>query len=176
MGGAVFPPCCLTWDQNMVVVMKIMVTSFKRSCACTASLIAPDPAAGHCRPMPLPETPGCSQASLGQSLVGSLFLSPGSWCAQNFVCALQESVSSVFCKFWWLCGGVNGGLLQESLCHTRSAAPTSPALAAGHCWPVPPQKTLKHNSGSVSMGSLVPGAHKVCLSSPSISGRYGVWF
>ena len=38
---------------------------------------------------------------------------------QAFVCALQESVSSVFCKFWWLCGGVNGGLLQESLCHTQ---------------------------------------------------------
>ena len=34
----------------MVEVMKIMATSFKRSCACTASLIAPDPAAGHCQP------------------------------------------------------------------------------------------------------------------------------
>ena len=31
----------------MVEVMKIMVTSFKRSHACTASLSAPDPAAGH---------------------------------------------------------------------------------------------------------------------------------
>ena len=30
---------------------------------------------------------------LTQSLVGSLLLSPGSWCAQSFVCALQESVS-----------------------------------------------------------------------------------
>ena len=26
MGGTVFPPCCLTWDQTMVEVMKIMVT------------------------------------------------------------------------------------------------------------------------------------------------------
>ena len=25
MSGAVFPPCCLTWDQTMVEVMKIMV-------------------------------------------------------------------------------------------------------------------------------------------------------
>ena len=25
MGGAVFPPCCLTWGQTMVEVMKIMV-------------------------------------------------------------------------------------------------------------------------------------------------------
>ena len=58
--------------------------------------------------MPPPETPGPSQASLGQSLVGSLLLSLGSWCTQGFVCALQESVSPVLCKFWWLYGGVNG--------------------------------------------------------------------
>ena len=32
----------------------------------------------------------------------------------------------------------------------------------------------KHSSVSVSMGSLGPGAHKVCLSSLSISGGYGV--
>ena len=31
MGGAVFPPCYLTWDQTMVEVMKIMSNSFKRS-------------------------------------------------------------------------------------------------------------------------------------------------
>ena len=49
--------------------------------------------------MPLPETPGHTQASLDQSLVESLLLSPGSWCAQGFVCALQESVSLVLCKF-----------------------------------------------------------------------------
>ena len=42
-----------------------------------------------------PETSGHSRASLGQSLVGSLLLSPGSWCTQAFVCALQESVSSL---------------------------------------------------------------------------------
>ena len=49
--------------------------------------------------MPLLETPGRSQASLGQSLVGSMLLSPGPWYAQSFVCALQESVSPVLCKF-----------------------------------------------------------------------------
>ena len=38
--------------------MKIMATSFKRSHAHTAALSAPDPAAGHRRPMPLLETPG----------------------------------------------------------------------------------------------------------------------
>ena len=40
-----------------------------------------------------------SQASLAQSLVGSLLLSPGSWYAQGFVCALRESVSPVLWKF-----------------------------------------------------------------------------
>ena len=55
----------------------------------------PDPAAGHHWPTPPPETPGHSQTSLGKSLVGSLLLSPGSWCTQGFVCAHQESVSPV---------------------------------------------------------------------------------
>ena len=54
----------------------------------TIVLSAPDPVAGHCRATPLLETPGPSQASLAQSLVGSLFLSPHSCCAQGFVCAL----------------------------------------------------------------------------------------
>ena len=39
----------------MVEVMKIMVTSFKRSHALTATLSAPDPASGHSQPMPLPK-------------------------------------------------------------------------------------------------------------------------
>ena len=59
----------------------------------------PDPETGHCRPTPPPETPGHSQAGLAQPLVGSLLLSPGSWCAQGFVCALEESVSPVLWKF-----------------------------------------------------------------------------
>ena len=91
---------------TLVEVMKITATSCKRSHACTAALSAPDPAASHCRPMSLLETPGHSRASLGQFLVGSLLLSPGSWCTQSFVCALQESVSLVLCKFWGLYGGV----------------------------------------------------------------------
>ena len=74
------------------------------------------------------ETPGHSQASLGQSLVGSLLLSPGSWCTEGFVCALQESVSPVLCKFCGveLYGGVNGDLLQEGLCHTQVRCIKSP--------------------------------------------------
>ena len=103
----------------------MMATSFKRSHACTATLSAPNPAAGHHRPTPPPETPGHSWVNLGQSLLGSLH-SPGSWCAQGFVCALQESVSSVPCKVWWIYGGVNGDLLQEDLSHTQVCGTQSP--------------------------------------------------
>ena len=103
----------------MVEVMTIMVTSLKRSSACTATLMAPDPVVGHRQPMPLPETPGHSWESLGQSILGLLLLFPGCWYAQSFVCAVQESVSPALCKFWQLYGRVNGDLLQEGLCHTQ---------------------------------------------------------
>ena len=88
--------------------------------------VPPTLQAGHRRPVPLPETPGHSWASLRQSLVGLLLLSPGSWCAQGFVCALQESVSPVLCKFWQLNGGVNGDLLQEGLCLSQVYCTQSP--------------------------------------------------
>ena len=94
-------------------------TSFKRSLAHTATLSVTNPAAGHCWPTPLPETPGHLWTSLGQSLVGSQLLSPGSWCTQVSVCALQESVSPVPCKSLWLYCGVNSDLLQEGLCRTQ---------------------------------------------------------
>ena len=37
----------------------------------------------------------------------------------------------------------------------RSAGPRVPAPAADLCWPIPPQGTLKHSSGSVSVGPCV---------------------
>ena len=86
---------------------------------CTATLTATNPGAGHCQGMLLLGNLGHSWASLGQSLVESLLLSPGSWCTRGFVCALQESVLPVLCKCWWLYGGVNGDLLQKGLCHTQ---------------------------------------------------------
>ena len=72
----------------MVEAMKIMVTSFRRSHADTATPSAPNPAAGHPRPIPLLETPGHLRASLVQFLEGSLLLSLGSWYTQGSVCAL----------------------------------------------------------------------------------------
>jgi len=87
-GWGCVPSLLFTLGQTMVEVVKVMATSFKRSHARTATLSAPNPAAGHCRPMPLLETLRHSQASLGQSLMGSLLLFPGSWFAQGSVCAL----------------------------------------------------------------------------------------
>ena len=46
------------------------------------------------------------------------------------VCALQESISPVLCKFWQFCGGVNGDLLQEGLSHTRVCCTQSPCLCS----------------------------------------------
>ena len=79
-----------TWGQTMVEVMKIMVTSLKRSHTCTATVHAPNPVAGHQGPTPSLETPRHPQASL---LWESLFLSPGS-CCTRFCCAFQESYSA----------------------------------------------------------------------------------
>ena len=109
----------------MVEVMKKMVTSFKRSHAGTATLSAPSPAAGHHWPTSPLETPGRSPASLGQSLVGSRLLSPGSW--------LMTTSS------------------KRAYAIPRSTAPRAwaPAPVAVHCRCVPPQETLKHNSVSV---------------------------
>ena len=109
----------------MVEVMKIMVTSFKRSHACTATLTAPNPAAGHQQPTPLLKTPGHSRASLGQSCGVTV---PFSWVMVHTgsVCALYESVSPALCKFWLLYGGVNGDLLQEGLRRTQVCCTQSP--------------------------------------------------
>ena len=158
----------------------------QRSHPCPATLSASDPAAGHHQPTLPPEILGHSWACLGQFLVGSLLLSPGSWCAQGFVCTLRESVSPVLWKFWWFYGGVNGNLLQEGLRHypgllhpepLRQATALPDGRAAGRrCVPsllldlrpnygggnednddlqkvpVSPQETLRHSSGSVSVG------------------------
>ena len=109
MVRAVFPPCCN--EDNGDLLHKVLFMHYHTQC--------PRPSAGHYRPMPLPGTSGHSKASLGQYFMGSLLLSPGSWYIQSFVCALQESVSQILCKFWWLYGGLNGALLQEGLCHTQ---------------------------------------------------------
>ena len=158
----------------MVEAMKIMVTSFKRSHACTAALNPPTLQQATANPPPsrsLLDTPGHVLVSL---LWGhcSFLLGPGAH-RVLFVPSKslfpQSSVSS---------GGSMMGLTATSSKRAyaipRSTAPRAPDPAGVHCRPIPPQNTLKHSSGSVSVGSLGPVAHKVCLSPLSISGGYGV--
>ena len=92
-GWRYVPSLLFTWGKTMVEVMKIMVSSFRRFYVCSATLSVPNPAEGHRQHMPPLETPEHSWASLGQSLVWLLLLSPESWCTQGSVCARQESIS-----------------------------------------------------------------------------------
>ena len=76
--------------------------------------------------MPLLETPGHSQTSLGQSFVGST--APFSWVLVHTKFSLCPSrvYFPVLCKFWLLYGVVNGNLLQEGLCHTQVCCTQGP--------------------------------------------------
>ena len=126
----------------------------------------PAPVAGHCCPVPLQET----QTQFWLSLCGDY----GSWCAQDFACALQESVSPVLPKFWWLYGGVNCNLLQEGFCHTQVCSTQSPCPCSRPLLTHTSKgdtQTLKDRSGSGSVES--PGVHKV-LSEPS-KNLWPVW-
>ena len=136
----------------------------------------------HCytqRPQPCSRPPlthastGDSWTLMGQSLVGSLLLSPQSWCTQGSVCALQDSVSQSCVSS----GSCMMGLMATSSKKTYVISkPRVPVPVADHCQPVPPQEMLKHSSVSVSVESLGCGVHKVCLSSLSVSVGSGVLF
>ena len=117
----------------MVEIMKIMATSFQRSHANTEALVAPNPAAGHCRPTLLPETPGHLWASPDQSPVGLLLLSPGSWYAQGSVFSCQEFVSQACVSSGSSLEGLMAISSKRAYAIPRSAVPRAPAPAAGHC-------------------------------------------
>ena len=55
-----------------------------------------------------------------------------------------------------------------------SATPRALVPAIDDCRPIPSQEMCQHSSVSVSVGSLGPGVHKVCLSLLSVSGRNGI--
>ena len=94
----------------------------KNSCQHTASpsaaaVSAPGHRASHRQPRPSPESSKHSQASVAQSLVGLLLLSPGSWSTQGFVCALKHlwrvwglilNTIGPLLPSWWGCSFVLG--------------------------------------------------------------------
>ena len=75
----------------------------------------------------------------------SFLLGPGAHKALFMPSKSQSCVSS---------GGSMVGLMvtssKRAYAIPRSAAPKAPT--AGHCWPIPPQETLRYSSGSVSVG------------------------
>ena len=105
----------------------------KVPCMQTAPLSAPNPAAGHHGSTCLPETPGHSRASLGQSLFDhcSFLLGPG----EHKV--LFVPFKSLFPQYCVSSGGTMRGLMATSsnsaYAIPRSAAPRAPTPAAGHC-------------------------------------------
>ena len=85
--------------------------------------------------------------------------------------ALQVSVFPILSIFWRLNGGVNGDLLQDSLCYIQVCFTQSPC----HCgWPLQTHTfaggTQTQFGLSLCVGSPGSGVHKVCLSLLSISG------
>ena len=84
---------------------------------------------------------------------------PFSWVLVHKVLLCPPRVCfPVLCKFWQLYDGLMATSSKRACARPRSAAPRAPAPAGVHCRPGPPQETLAHSSGSVSVGSLGPGA------------------
>ena len=112
-----------------------MVTSFKKiQCMYLGHYTqCPQPTSGHHQPTPPRETPGQLRASLGQSFVGSVFLSTESWCTRGSVCALQETISQSCISS----GGSMVGLMvtssEKAYAISKSAAPRAVGPAAVQC-------------------------------------------
>ena len=169
MGRAVFLHCCLTWGQTMVEVMKVMVTSFKRS---HAALSAPNPAAGLFQR--LLDTHGHVWVSLfwghcsfllGPVVHRVLFVPSKSLFPQSCVISGSSMVQLMATSS------------KRAYSIPKYAVPRAPAPAAGHCWPILPQETLKHSKAGLAQSLWDLLVHtRPCLSLLSVSGGYGIWF
>ena len=93
-GRGCVPYSCLAWGQTMVGVMMVKGLLQK-----DLGLQCPWPCS---RPLSTHASARDSWTLTGKSgavSCGTLLLSPGSWCTQYFVCALQEFPSPVLWKF-----------------------------------------------------------------------------
>ena len=178
-GGTVFLPCYLTWGQTMVEVIKKMTTYFQRSPALYALPHSVPPTLQQATTDGAAASTGYSWTLTGKSgSVSCGVTAPFSWvlvCTRLFVPSKslfpQSCVSSGISMVGIMVTFSKGAYVIPS-----STASRAPAPAVVHCWSTAPQEIPKHRYVSVSVGSLGPGVHKVCLSPLSISGRYGVWF
>ena len=81
------------------------------------------------RPLPTHDSTGDSCTLIGKSgSVSCGVTAPFSWVLVHtrFCLCPPRVYFPVLCKFWQLYGGVNGDLLQESLCQTQVCCPQSP--------------------------------------------------
>ena len=112
-------------EDNVNLLQKVLYTHCSTQC--------PQPCSSHRQPTPLPETPGHSQTSLGQSLVGhgSSLLGPGAHkvlfvpCKRLFPQSCVSSGSSMV--------GLIATSSKRAYAISRSAAPRAPAPVAVHC-------------------------------------------
>ncbi|CAN0535913.1 unnamed protein product [Rangifer tarandus platyrhynchus] len=165
-GWSCVPSVLFTWGQTMVEVMKIMVTSLKRSLACAAAVRAPALQQATANPRL------CQRLRDTHRRVSCGVTVPSSWVLLHKALLCPPRVCSQPCVSSG--SSVVGSMLTSSKRAYATPTPRAPVPAADHCRPAPPQETPKHSSVSVSVGSLGPGAHKVCLSPLSVCGRNGV--
>ena len=76
-------------------------------------------------------------------------------------------------NFWQLYGELMVTSSKRAYAIPKSVATRYPVPVAVHCWPVPSQEMLKHNSVSVSVGLLGSWA---CLCPLRIPEGNGLWF
>ena len=81
------------------------------------------------RPLLTRNYTGDTQTQFRLSLCGV----SGSWCAQGFICSLQESVSPVCVSSGGSMVGLKATSSKRAYATPRSAAPRAPAPVAGHC-------------------------------------------
>ena len=170
MGGAVFPPCYLPGpnygggnEDTGDLLQKVPCMHCYTQC--------PQPCS---RPLLTHASVGDSWTSGKSGSVSCGVTAPFSWVLVHqrlCLCPPRVCITS---------GSSMVGLMATSskraYATPRSAAPRAPVPGTDHRQPVPPQETLKHSSGSVSVGSLGPGAHNVCLNPLNFSGWYEVLF
>ena len=159
--------------ETMVDVMKIKVPPSKDPMHTSLHSLPPTPQQAtldsrlHKRVLDTPSKSG--SVSCGVTAPFSWVLVHTSFCLY-----LPRVYFLVLCKFWQLYGGFNGNLLQEGLCHTQVCCTQSPCPCGRLLLTCTSTGDPQTQSISVSVESLGPGAHKVCLSPLSISGRNGV--
>ena len=135
-----------------------MGTSFKRSHAWTAAFSVPDPAAGHCRPTPSPETTGHSLASLGQSPVGSLLLCPG---MHKFLLVPSKSLFPQSCV-WQFIVELIATSSKRAHAIPRSVAPRAPAVLVHHSFSSKEQMSFNFMAAVTICSHFGAPQNKIC--------------